>query len=302
MKKLIIAFFFLFLIPLGAISQPVFYTQDFETYDSLTLPPGWSKWNMRPFYTNPLWNWTVRDSGVCVPGINCARTSKAYHGKKSIMVSWWTANDTTNVSDTLTDAWLVTKQFRNLPSDALLTFYASGGSPSYSDSMQIWLGTSDSLPSHFTTKLMTLIFPVGSIYGNYQQTLIDLSSYAGQNVRIGFRYYMDVTVNGFVVYLDYLQMYGTIGIKNINSEIPTKFALAQNYPNPFNPVTKIKFDLAKSTNVKLEVYNNMGQLIKTVYSGYQNAGYYESEFAAINMASGVYYYRLTTDYYTETKK
>ncbi|MBK6879085.1 MAG: T9SS type A sorting domain-containing protein [Ignavibacteria bacterium] len=66
--------------------------------------------------------------------------------------------------------------------------------------------------------------------------------------------------------------------------------------------TKIKFDLAKPTNVKLFVFNNLGQEVMNLFSGYKSAGSYIADFNASGLSSGTYFYRLETDFFTETKK
>lgn len=300
MKKIIFTVLVLALLPFTfAFSQTPFYTESFESYDSLTLPPGWLKVDYRPYGINDtMANWRVRDSAVSLPGLTNA-TARAYDGMKSIMATWW-ALDTV---ESIADSWLITKRFDNLPSDAIVSFYACGGSTSYSDSMQVRLSpTGDTAISSFTVLLMSIHWPVGTTYGNYLNYFEDLSTYAGQNVRIAFRYYMDCNINGFAVFLDKFQMLGTVGINQIGKNVPTKFALAQNYPNPFNPYTKIKFDIPRNTNARLEVFNSLGQLVKVLYEGYTTAGYYETDFNAGNLTSGVYYYRLTADNFVETKR
>jgi hypothetical protein len=93
-----------------------------------------------------------------------------------------------------------------------------------------------------------------------------------------------------------------IGIKNISSGVPKNFALKQNYPNPFNPVTKIKFDLAKSGFVGLSIFNVLGQEVQILVNDELKAGEYEVTFDALRLASGVYFYRLNTDDFSETRK
>ena len=97
--------------------------------------------------------------------------------------------------------------------------------------------------------------------------------------------------------------YTTIGVKNTGTEIPEKFMLGQNYPNPFNPSTKIKFSLPSesNTNVKLIVYNILGKQVASLHEGSLQPGSYETTFDGKNLPSGVYYYRLTADGYSETK-
>jgi TctA family transporter len=80
------------------------------------------------------------------------------------------------------------------------------------------------------------------------------------------------------------------------------FALEQNYPNPFNPTTTINFSLAKASNVKLTVYNILGQQIRTVVDTRMNAGQQSIVFDASKLASGVYFYRLEAGDFSAVKK
>lgn len=83
----------------------------------------------------------------------------------------------------------------------------------------------------------------------------------------------------------------TVGIISEN-EIPKQFALYQNYPNPFNPSTNIKIDLPYKSNVKLEIYNTIGEKVSTLYNGFIDAGSYLINFEGSGLASGIYYYRI----------
>lgn len=93
-----------------------------------------------------------------------------------------------------------------------------------------------------------------------------------------------------------------VGISSINAEIPKSFSLKQNYPNPFNPMTKIKFDLPSSLNTKITVYDILGKEVKTLINGKLNPGAHEVDFDGSNLPSGVYFYKLETESFTETKK
>jgi len=90
--------------------------------------------------------------------------------------------------------------------------------------------------------------------------------------------------------------------ETIISEIPKSFNLYQNYPNPFNPTTMIKFDLPKSGVVKLSVYDNLGKEIQSIINGYRNSGSYEINFDGSKLSTGVYFYRITTNEISETKR
>ncbi len=78
--------------------------------------------------------------------------------------------------------------------------------------------------------------------------------------------------------------------------------LSQNYPNPFNPTTNIKFALPKEGNVRLSVYNMLGQQVAELVNGFKSAGSYSVEWNANNLATGVYVYRLEASGSIMTKK
>jgi choice-of-anchor B domain-containing protein len=90
---------------------------------------------------------------------------------------------------------------------------------------------------------------------------------------------------------------------NGNNSIPDKFELGQNYPNPFNPSTRIEYSLSKASYVTLKVYDVLGRQVALLVDGYKQAGNQLVSFDAARLASGVYYYTLSTDNgFTETKK
>lgn len=93
-----------------------------------------------------------------------------------------------------------------------------------------------------------------------------------------------------------------VGIEPVSNEIPDVFKLHTNYPNPFNPITKIKFDIAKNTNAKLLVYDVLGRVVETLVNGELKAGRYEVDFDGYALSSGVYFYKLVTNDFVDTKK
>ena len=95
---------------------------------------------------------------------------------------------------------------------------------------------------------------------------------------------------------------GLTGIEPVSNEIPSVFRLYENYPNPFNPVTKIKFDIAKNTIAKLYIYDILGRIVDAPVNGELNAGRYEISFDASKLSSGVYFYKLVTNDFTDTRK
>jgi len=87
-----------------------------------------------------------------------------------------------------------------------------------------------------------------------------------------------------------------------NNFLPVTAELHQNYPNPFNPSTKIRFGISKNSNVKINVYNTSGKLVRELVNRYLESGNYETEFNAGSLSSGTYFYTLTAGEFTETKK
>lgn len=95
----------------------------------------------------------------------------------------------------------------------------------------------------------------------------------------------------------------TVPVINISTEIPEKYEMSQNYPNPFNPVTNIKFKIPERTFVTIKVYNMLGQTVKTLVNNTRyEPGTYQTQFNASGLSSGIYFYRIETEKFTETKR
>jgi len=93
-----------------------------------------------------------------------------------------------------------------------------------------------------------------------------------------------------------------LGVETASSNLPTKYELDQNYPNPFNPTTNIRYSIVKTAKVTLKVYDILGREVKTLVNKEQTPGHYTVTFNAANLASGVYFYRISTGAFTATKK
>jgi len=85
-------------------------------------------------------------------------------------------------------------------------------------------------------------------------------------------------------------------------ELPTAFSLDQNYPNPFNPTTRINFSLPEANEVRLVLFNLLGQEVATIHEGYLTAGYHQFQFNGADLSSGVYLYRVEAGSYTAVRK
>ena len=97
-----------------------------------------------------------------------------------------------------------------------------------------------------------------------------------------------------------------VSVQNNTTGIPSEYALSQNYPNPFNPVTKINFDIPFSGNVNITIMDMSGKEVATIVNDYYSAGSYNVSFSATEtgkeLASGIYFYRITAGDYVESKK
>lgn len=94
---------------------------------------------------------------------------------------------------------------------------------------------------------------------------------------------------------------GTVIVSNA-SEMPSGYFLGNNYPNPFNPSTTIKFGISARSFVNLNIYNSLGLEVGNLVKQSLNPGTYEIKWNALNLASGIYYYKLETENFTETRK
>ncbi|MBE2217643.1 MAG: T9SS type A sorting domain-containing protein [Ignavibacteria bacterium] len=91
-----------------------------------------------------------------------------------------------------------------------------------------------------------------------------------------------------------IKIYQPIGITNISS-IAETFELGQNYPNPFNPVTQISFSVAKAGDIKIKIFDLLGNEVVVLVDQKLSAGKYKTDFSAANFSSGAYFYSLYAD-------
>jgi hypothetical protein len=104
-----------------------------------------------------------------------------------------------------------------------------------------------------------------------------------------------ITVNAHVV-----PLLPTVDVSPVT--LPVTSALMQNYPNPFNPSTTVRYALEHRAQVTLSVFNTLGQQVAVLQNGEQEAGFHEVRFDGSNLPSGVYFYRMQSGTFTETKK
>jgi ligand-binding sensor domain-containing protein len=91
-------------------------------------------------------------------------------------------------------------------------------------------------------------------------------------------------------------------VERLSTELPTHFSLDQNFPNPFNPGTVISYSLPTASNVKITIYNTIGQTVQTLENGFKNAGNYSVNFNTVILPSGIYIYRIEAGQFSQIKK
>lgn len=87
-----------------------------------------------------------------------------------------------------------------------------------------------------------------------------------------------------------------------SENLPKEYFLGQNYPNPFNPSTQFEFALPKKSNIKLKIFDALGNEIANLINESKPAGNYQGSFNAVGLPSGIYFYRLETEGFSETRK
>jgi len=95
---------------------------------------------------------------------------------------------------------------------------------------------------------------------------------------------------------------GLTGLEPVSNEIPKAFSLKQNYPNPFNPTTRFEFKIAKPGLVRVSVFDELGREVRTLVNENLQPGTYEISFDGSDLSSGVYYYKLVTQDFSESRK
>ncbi len=144
---------------------------------------------------------------------------------------------------------------------------------------------------------MQLALEIAVIDADAKQVLEGIITWSPQNED---RAYNDVTEWSYTWLLP--PNYWLCGDVEENSLNPSDFTIDQNYPNPFNPETKISFNLKSATQVTIKVYNVLGAEITTLVDEFQTPGKHTLSFNAVNLASGVYFFRMTAGGVSTSRK
>jgi hypothetical protein len=136
---------------------------------------------------------------------------------------------------------------------------------------------------------------VGFVDGYGTTTERKIYSYVDNDIKVGFYNYR-------LKQIDYDGSFEYSDIANVEVPAPNEFALMQNYPNPFNPTTNIQYAISSRQIVTLKVFDVLGKEIATLINEEKPAGSYEIDFNANDLPSGIYFYKLQANDFTQTKK
>ena len=119
------------------------------------------------------------------------------------------------------------------------------------------------------------------------QPMIGAAKNTAHSHHAGFWYQVDILITS---------------VEQISDAVPDDYLLEQNYPNPFNPSTTIQFALPKQSDVTLELYDLLGRKVTTLLDENKPAGIHKIEFDAVNLPSGVFFYVIRTEEFSQVKK
>ena len=211
------------------------------------------------------------------------------------------------------DNWLVFPRINGgiVAGDSLFFWARSTdlATANFPDSIRVMYSANDSVPSGNWTELgrFHLVNPAPNAINN-GYLLYGLNAPATSVIgRFAIRYCVaDGGLNGSnsdFMAIDAANIVRTsIGITEINSNVPNEYMLNQNFPNPFNPVTKINFAIPKPGFVSLKIYDLLGKEVSTLVNQNLHSGNYSVDFNGINLSSGVYLYKIESDNFTSVKK
>ncbi len=144
----------------------------------------------------------------------------------------------------------------------------------------------------------------GYKYGAQYPGITTISASSPMDNEAGFADNHQVIVKDATTVVEVLDNWKSLSttVEKLDNIVPSSFVLSQNYPNPFNPTTKIQYQVPKSSYVTLRIYNTVGEEIATVVNQEQTAGVYEVTFNPYGLSSGLYFYTLTSNGQSITKK
>ncbi len=139
--------------------------------------------------------------------------------------------------------------------------------------------------------------------GIYSQSVLTLGPGTSMGVMTGADLCVNILNGTGVLYGTGTICGGLVAVEpSGETEIPQEYSLGQNYPNPFNPITNITIQMPNSGFVKLAVFDISGKEVEVLVNENLSAGVYIVDFDASRFASGIYFYRMEAEGFTETRK
>ncbi len=186
---------------------------------------------------------------------------------------------------------------RNIVSPYMKQLYYHGGAPIQNNGVnQVWNNVILKDAIYFGTGASSIL---STSHNSYDYAALEHTEYPYAMNDMAIYYYgtmYAVGENGKVL----LASDEITGVSN--NSLPSDFKLSQNYPNPFNPSTTVKYQIPKQLHVSIKVFDMSGKEIVTLVNKVEKAGTHEVTFNAEKYSSGVYFYRIFTEGFTETKK
>ena len=235
---------------------------NFETFETAFPPPGWT-------LTNP-------DAGITFRQVNTAN-GPSLGGSNSILMEFYSYSTTGQMD------YLTSRAYNNIDVTDSLKFdwaYAPYASSGYDDRLTVKVSTDGGTTFPFTI---------------FDKAGMQLATSA-------------VTTNPFVPagpqdWKTFSFCMGNLtGITRKPDAVPSVFALYDNFPNPFNPVTTIRFDIPKNSDVRLNIFDINGKQVMSLVRGELTPGSYSISWDASGYASGIYFYKIEAGTFTTTKK
>jgi hypothetical protein len=264
-----------------------------ESFESTTFPPaGWIK--ITPTGGT---GWARQLNGVTpVPGFNGGNITVPVGGGTAVAFANYLTGGTTTC-----DQWIISPKLSNIQAGDSLSFWLRKFG-NYLDNFNVKISTTTPTVAAMTVSVYANAFqPADSGWVQYKFNIGGLVP-PGSNIYIGFReWVLDPNLDGASFSLDLVA--STAQLTEVQNEniTPNSYKLNQNYPNPFNPSTSIEFAVASKGFVSLKVFDILGKEVATLVNEVKDAGTYSLNFNAAKLTSGVYFYRIQTDKFTDMK-
>ncbi len=231
---------------------------------SATLPFGRSVWRVSPH---------PRDTAIAYAILPATGLSNQIYKTRNRGVNWY------NVSGNFPGVPVKDMQVNPIDSNIMVACTGGFGYYKSTNAGQNWYRWNNGAPKGTFSDKMTYIDSVGVN-----------------------RFYVVSFTNGRGVYIRNINNQDSIltGVSNTNLKLDYK--LSQNYPNPFNPSTNIKYSVSKTANVKITIFDLAGKKVAELVNEKKSPGIYDVIFNGSNISSGIYFYRMETENFTETKK